>query len=227
MGATVNCTAYILGMVFGTPGGGIHGPCTSVPIAVRAIQSPPNVRSRAGFPERPAMLHRVFDGGSDVLVGMVGHGLSSGSARRLTTWRIIANPHDRRRTWSRGKLVRRIVKALGDSADVTALAAEINAREPAKVGRELKMVTALRKSLPMRCFSQNAPLGQLAAFRHVMSCAAVSLWPRAAPRTAMPPAEWRHPSSKCQPMSSIRCTEGDSLHAMNIHCTVVWQRCKQ
>ena len=73
-------------------------------------------------------MQRVLNGGSDVLVGMVGHGLSSFSARRLTTRRIISNPHDRRSRGRREKLVRRLVTARGESGDVSALEAEVNAR---------------------------------------------------------------------------------------------------
>ena len=51
----------------------IDCPCTPIAVSLRTIQSPPNVRSRTGFSQRPAMLQGVIDGGTNVLVGVIGH----------------------------------------------------------------------------------------------------------------------------------------------------------
>jgi hypothetical protein len=73
MRASVNRPANVLRMIFGMSGCRINGLCTPITALLRTIQSPPNVRSCSRLSQRPAAIQGVFNGGSDVLVGVIGH----------------------------------------------------------------------------------------------------------------------------------------------------------
>ena len=85
MGTAINCATDVFGVILWRPRCGIDRLRASGAIALRTIQTSPNVRSRTGHLQRPTMADGILDGHANMLVWVACHVASIAQAILIIT----------------------------------------------------------------------------------------------------------------------------------------------